>query len=561
MSNRALIRNLTLVGIGATLLVAFNNCGKGQTADSMGTDASSIGSTSIYNAVDVCKEEDITVFQRGYHQFLSQACKNCHINGPGKGTFASPDVTSAFSGFMMLGYDKISQYAVNNSHNPPYTGTQNLEIINNLRLQWQTYQKEKASCGTGNTTVAEPTTFTPEFETSMQNIPQINSSTSTVTVNGTSTQVTTFDRKVLSWDLSKTISSLNGKAIPNLVGAQLSVTVTGFKIPTGETAYLITLPMLKVGSNSLHIQGMNFRINGFPVNYATTFKRIDKNMFQNSTGLLAPGSLVSVGPLGASDTLSVQFGNIEIINMAAPPPPPEVNFNLANMTILPSQLGYANKVTVTVAINGENLESISVPINFVSTTDYPSGETPANSVLGSNGINRFDWDYKLADGSTTSLTFKPGQKTASFDLVFSDDERNDVDKVLRLSIGTPLGANIGQNSNLVISLPNYNPPYAGSAPTFALLMKSTSVLGKNCVKCHNSVQRQGGYDMTDYEDMKKRGIIIPGDLVGNDHKMFRRMNADAPNLEGLQSMPLDGFRPRAEVDMVNQWILDGARNN
>lgn len=560
MSKRALIRNLSLVGIGATLLVAFNNCGKGQTAESMMGDMSSIGS-SVYNSVDVCNEEDITVFQRGYHQFLAEACKNCHISGPGKGTFASPDISSAFNGFTMLGYDKISQYAVNNSHNPPYTGSHNLEIVNTLRLQWQSYQKEKSACGSGGNAATEDKPFKPEFETSSQSIPKVNSSITTVTVNGTATQVTTFERKVLTWELNNTLFSVAGKSVPNLVGAQLSVTVTGFKISTGETAYLVTLPTLKVGSNSLHIQGLNFRINGFAVGYATTFKKTDKNVYQNTSALLAPGSLVAVGPLGESDTLSVQFGNIEIVNLPVPPPPPSVQFSLSSMTILPSQLGFANKVTVAVSISGENLESISVPINFASPGDYTGAEVAANSLTDVGGQNRFDWDYRLAEGSSNSLTFKPGQKTASFDIVFSDDERFDVNKILKLSIGTPLGASIGINRNLVISLPNYNPEYLGSAPTFALLMKSTSVLGKNCVKCHNSVQKQGGYDMTDYADMKQRGIILPGNLDGNAHKMYRRMNADAPNLEGLQSMPLDGFRPRLEVDMVNQWILDGAKNN
>jgi hypothetical protein len=61
--------------------------------------------------------------------------------------------------------------------------------------------------------------------------------------------------------------------------------------------------------------------------------------------------------------------------------------------------------------------------------------------------------------------------------------------------------------------------------------------------------------------MKARGIIVPGNLDPNQHKMYRRMNADDPNLQGLQSMPLDGFLPRDVVDLVNQWILDGAKNN
>lgn len=560
--SQSILRNLIFVGIGATTLIAYNNCGKGQTAESMSTQSSLGLSSSTYNAADICSEDEINVFGRGYHQFLKETCKNCHIAGPGKGTFASPDLQSAWSGFSMLGYDKISQYAVNNSHNPPYTGSQNLEVINNLRIQWQTFQKDRATCGNGSsTTTTVSTVFSPEYETTTQMIPKINSSTSVIKVNGIDTSMTFYDRKVLSWNLANTLGSLKGKAIPNLVGAELSVTVTGFVIPTGQTAYLLTMPMVKVGSKSLHVKGLNFRLNGFAVGYATTFKKIDINAYQQTQVLLGSGSLVSVGPLGSSDSLSVQIEDIETIEMEAPPPPPSVQFRAVAATILKGQLGSSNKVKFDVEVVGDNLEALSVPLNFGSAADYLSGEVAAVSILGSNGQNRFDWDYKLAPGSSTSINFRPGQKLASFEIIFSDDERFDSDKVLRLNLGTPLGATLGANSKLKISLPNYNPEYAGSAPTFSLLMKSTSVLGKNCVTCHNSVQKQGGYDMTDYEDMKLRGIIVPGDTIGEHHKMYRRMNADSPNLEGLQSMPLDGFRPRSEVDLVNQWILDGARNN
>ncbi len=554
------IRMLLFSVIGTALLLSYNNCGKGRTADSASASLSSLG-VNTFNAADVCNEEEINVFDRGYHQFLAETCKNCHINGPGKGTFASPDLPTAFSGFQMLGYDKISQYAVNSSHNPPYTGTQNLEIINSFRLQWQTFQKLKAACDGGTGAVVESDVFTPEFETTAQAIPQITSKTTTVKVNGVDTDVTTFDRKVLTWDLNTTVSTINGKTIPNLNGAQLSVTVSGFRIPTGETAYLISLPMLKVGNYSLHVKGLNFRINGFAVNYATTFKRVDMNAYQSTSVLLSPGSLVSVGRLGPSDTLAVQFGDLEIVNLTAPPPPPTVQFSVQSMTIQSNQLGYDNKVTIQVDVIGDNVDSISVPVNFDAAAAYPTGEVPANSVLGV-GQNRFDWDYRVDDATSTSLNFKPNQKSATFNLIFSDDLRADPTKVLRLSLGTPLGANLGANSKLRISIPNYAPAQTGTAPTFSLLMNPKSgVLGVNCVKCHNSVQRQGGYEMTNYQEMKNRGVIVPGSPDPKQAKMYRRINADEASLQGLQSMPLDGFLPRDQIDLVNQWILDGAKNN
>ncbi|MEZ0391668.1 MAG: hypothetical protein ACAH59_05600 [Pseudobdellovibrionaceae bacterium] len=554
MRTKKLFRLLGVFGLGLGLVVFYNNCGKGQTAENF-TSFSSSGIVT-YNAADICSEEDITVFSRGFHPFLSYTCKNCHVDGPGKGTFASPDVKTAFAGFMQVGYSKISQYAVSGSHNPPYTGSQNTEVISSFRLQWQTYQRDKAQCGT-TTPVAE--VYKPEFETASQLIPKINGTTTTTRVNGANVTITNFDRRVLTWNLNSSLVSLNGKTIPNLTGVQLSVTVTGMLIPSGETAYVFSLPTLKVGTSSLHVKGLNFRLNGFPISYATTFKNLDINAYMGTTALLSPGSLVSVGPLGASDTLAVQLNNIEIIDLPAPPPPPSVRFTLSNLTIQPTQLGIANKVTITVQVDGDMVDPISVPVQVAST--YPSGEIPAVGIVG-EGRNRFDWDYQFDPSTSTSLNINPSQKTVSFNVIFSDDLRNDPDKVLRLELGDPLGAVLGTNKTLRISLPDYNPAYTGSAPTFAQLMNPKSgILGVNCVKCHNSVQRQGGYDMTDYREMVSKGIIVPGNPNLLQHKMYRRIRADLAELEGLQSMPLDGYRPQNEIDLITEWLAAGAQNN
>lgn len=549
-------RHIVFVTAGALLALAFNNCGKGKSPNA---DLAS-GGLDTRNVADVCNETEINVFSRGYHQFLKETCKNCHISGPGKGTFASPDINAGFSGFQMLGYDKISQYAVSENHNPPYTGSHNLEIINALRLQWQTFQRDKMACS-GSSSGAVSEIFTPKYESTVQSIPQIFSHTEIVKVNNIDTKIVTFDRKTMTWDLGKQLIALTTKAVPTLIDVQLSVTVTGYQIPSGETAYLFSLPMLKVGRTSLHVKGLNFRLNGFAIGYATTFKKLELNVYQNTTALLSPGSLVSVGAPGPSDTLALQLGDIEIIDMAQPPPPPAVQFKLASFNVEPDQTGPNRPVTVEVEVVGDNPEAISVGVNVASSTSYAAGETPASYIVGV-GQNRFDWDYKFDPATSTSLNFKSFQKTASFNLIFSNDERFDVDKVIRLEIGTPFGAVLGTNKVLRITLPNRNPPYSGVAPTFSLMMNPNSgIMGTRCVKCHNSVQKQGGYDMTDYQEMVTKGVIVPGDPTLMNHKMYRRTNADAPNLEGLQSMPLDGFLPASEVRYINDWLKAGARNN
>ncbi len=64
--------------------------------------------------------------------------------------------------------------------------------------------------------------------------------------------------------------------------------------------------------------------------------------------------------------------------------------------------------------------------------------------------------------------------------------------------------------------------------------------------------------MTNYEDMIAKGVIIPGDVTS---KMYRRMDKNDANLEGLTSMPLTGYLPSLEVNIVKSWILNGAKND
>ncbi len=531
---------------GVVLLLAYNNCAKSSTKGEVGT-GSQTPPGQTFNAADVCKEQDIEVFSKGYHQFLSTSCKTCHVSGPGRGTFAHPDKAIAYDAFSNLGFEKISNYAVSGSHNLPYTGPQNTDVVNQMRTQWQAYLTAKAKCS-GSTSPTIVQTFTPEYETTTLSIPRsIGSATGA------------YPREVLKWDLGTTLSSLKGKAMPNLSGVELSMTVTGYKTASGETAYLFTMPTLKVAGNSLNVKGLNLRLNGFPVRYATTFKVLDSSVYQNTAAMLSPGSLVSVGPYTANDTLALQLGSIEIVNMPPPPPLPAVQFAVGAMTLQRTNLGYANKVPIQVTVTGENLNAISVGVSSGGPNDYPAGEISAASVVGTD-YNRFDWDYRVDPATPLAITFSENQKVASFNLIFSDDLRAKGIKTLRLKLGTPLGGSLGGNRVLVITIPNLNPPYSGIAPTFTQLMnKDSGILGRYCIKCHNSVLKEGGYDMTDYQQMVDRRVLIPGDPINS--KMFFRMNAEAPNNAGLGAMPQDGFLPRDIAELVEQWIRAGALNN
>jgi hypothetical protein len=244
------------------------------------------------------------------------------------------------------------------------------------------------------------------------------------------------------------------------------------------------------------------------------------------------------------------------VNIAAPPAPPSVGFATATATVLQSELGDTTPYKVAVTVAGGNTNPITIGLTTVGDENQAG---IAKGLMGAGGKNRFDWDYKII--SPMGVTFLPGETTKYIEIVFSDDQRDETNKTLTLKLADPFGAALGTNSTIVISIPDYNPAPSGPAPTFAQLMSPGGILEMNCVRCHNSIEKQGGYDMTDYRMMVTKGVIVPGDLTPNNHKMFRRMNPDAPGAGTITPMPLDGFLTQDLTIFVEDWIKAGAKNN
>lgn len=513
-------------------------------------------SSSTLDLGNICTQSEQDVFAQGYHQFLKTTCNTCHISGPGKGTFAHPNVANAFPSFQALGYEKISAMAVSDSHNPPYTGTHNRDLVNDMKAQWATFLAEKQKCGNGGSTTNTSTTFTPKFITIKKLIPEVKGTPKTVNINGTNTNIIEYNTVNVTYNLDTDLTALGDVPVPNTGGATLSIDITGYQTPSGETGYVIKMPKIKTGTQSLKINGLHVQLNGQPVRYTYTFQHVQKTLYKGTETLLSGGSMLVLGPLFTTDQLAITIGGLEVVDIAAPPAPPSVQFASTTATILQSNLGYANVYKVAVNVVGDNSNPITVG---VSTVGDEKTAGIAKGVLGAGGKNRFDWDYRIT--SPMSVTFLPGETTKYIDVVFSDDERDDVTKTLTLKLADPFGAALGTNSQIVLTIPDYNPAPTGTAPTFSDLMRVGGILEMNCVRCHNSIDKQGGYDMTDYQMMVSKGIIVPGDLTPNNHKMFRRMNPDAPGAGTITPMPLDGFLTQDLTIFVEDWIKAGAKNN
>src|SRR5690606_38337112 len=98
------------------------------------------------------------------------------------------------------------------------------------------------------------------------------------------------------------------------------------------------------------------------------------------------------------------------------------------------------------------------------------------------------------------------------------------------------------------------------ASTFVDLMASDGILRNEWLRCHNTIDRRGGYDMTNYWQMVGETILLPGNI---ESLMFARMNPDSPLFsanQNLQSMPPpasaggNGFLNQTLRDTVGAWI-------
>lgn len=558
------------VAIGAVVLFGYNNCGtRGLDSEQSGASNSSSpsGFTFTMNAETVCAETEQSFYEKGFHQFLKSTCNTCHTSGPGKGTFGSPDVATSFAGFNQIGYDKISNFAVSN-HNAPYTGSHNQQVVSNLRLQWQSYTLEKAKCGTsGADPLPEATSSQgPAFETPTENIPKLTRSVTTANINGTATEIITYSRKEFVWDLGTSLIQLGELSRPTLSGVKLQVTVTAYENSGGQTAYMFTLPKLTAGpGKSVRIKDLRIRLNGYVVNYATTFGFVDKSVYQGTTQLLSAGSLAAVGPLGDKDTVSVLIGSIEEIDLPAPAPVPNVDFETSAITIGSTQLGQNKAVSFRVKLSNPSENAVAVGVMTDATLKATNEELALDNIDGSLG--RFNWDYKLDPSSSMNMIIPPGETVGEFKIIFSDDLRDDVNKVLYLRIGTPFGANLGSVSTMKISLPDYNSPAPVGEVTFSSLMATVPGVGAvgflrvYCSRCHNKTDLQGNWELTDYDQMVKKGIIVPGNSDHTQHKIYQRINANYGDYIGLAKMPFDVDIPSEQLKLLEDWLRAGAKNN
>lgn len=584
---------VTSVGL---LILFFNNC-KGSSEEVMelqsATPTSTSGSpspgssssntvvapTSPTGATGTLCEQDIkNLYSRGWQKFLVTNCQTCHAEGPGKGRFANSDVNIAYSEFELVGYVKVSNNAVNASHNAPYSGLQHTQTVNDLKLEWQRGLQDYASC-TGTSTQVKQ-------ETQVEKITLLSTEQTVDIAND-------GDKKELTWTISSDLARIKGAApSPDIPGGKFSITVTRLKNGGGFTYYTFSSPKVYGASVDARIQGIFININGILLNYPTTFSYVDKSVRKGNindlSAIVSTGSLVTPKVVLPTDKVSISFIDITAVSLPPPPPPMTVNLVGTKTVIVPKGTGF---IDLQLALSSPAVEPVVVTLSedtdlcgtastlansntlfkTVSATCLPDvynavcpgGACVADAKMFGRArsdvgvtYKRYDWDYKFPTGT---VTFGAGESSKTLRVYFSKDIRYEKNRVLSLNIASSLGsAVIGTNKTVNYIINKYNNPVPnGSILTYSELMAPNSgILGQNCTACHNSTDFAGNYNVTDYELMIANKVLIPGDL---NSKMFLRMHP-TPEFLG-KPMPLNGFLTQDKILEVELWIKAGAPNN
>jgi hypothetical protein len=92
---------------------------------------------------------------------------------------------------------------------------------------------------------------------------------------------------------------------------------------------------------------------------------------------------------------------------------------------------------------------------------------------------------------------------------------------------------------------------------------SAAIIEPSCatVNCHSAVAQRAGVDLHDratgYRDLVGRSFVIPGDQSEPGMSALLYLMSG----QGSLRMPPDGALPAADVQLIDNWIKAGAKND
>lgn len=558
-----------IVFVLSLILMFFNNCSSEHYGETSSNALESLGTCSL--------SSEKQLFSLTYQPFLEKNCSTCHFpGGTGKGAFATSGLEVAWTAFSSIGFSKISAFAIDPSHQSPYTGPHNSEAVTELKELWAKGQEELVRC-------KDATAITEFIGDEYKDI-RVHSVSRAISPNVGSDMI-------LTWDLNKDMRTPPpGVNLPNMPGAFFEITVK-IEVESTQTAYLISKPRIiypstNASATDINLESLNFRLNGEDVINETTFHYLKASARKNKNTLLSAGAMVAVGNLKSSDVISFSFGKIEATVLPPPPPKPSVEFITAQ-TNLATEAGTSacplDDLGQPLVTNGEKCVNLTIRLsqaqnNFSSvgfsietagsTAKEPCCSTILDITDNSTEVKNFDRDYTIETNGSFTVRFDPQEteKTIAVRIV-EDDRYEPGGETLKIQLNDLLivdygSGNIGNNGTHTIFIPDNDTAPGMFEVRFTDLMKKNGAFDRYCVRCHHRSSADvlaREYDMTTYDDLIDRGRVVPGNL--DNSVVWRRILG----LDGLDPMPQNGLLnldggDEAREDIRN-WILNGAKNN
>ena len=533
----------SLLVLLTTIVFFFGNCSSRHT----GQQTSSSSSLTFGNCSLTGPEQ---LFSLTYSPVLQNKCATCHIpGGVGKGAFASPGLALAFEAFSLVGYKRVSQFAVDPNHRPPYSGAQNAAEINEAEKAWELGVQELASCT--NNQVSE------FIDDPWKDVRVYSRSKA---VNPSATQAVQ-----VRWDLnSEMLPPPSGVTWPNMPGAQFEITLRA-NVAGSQTNYTISRPRIvyptsNAGAVDLHAQSIRLKINGQEIINETTFHYIDANARKNQSTLLSAGAMVALSDLRTSDVISFSFGEVRVVTLPPPPPAPTISFVLASQTVNES-----GRIQVLARLN-QSIDAFSTAsFSFSGSAQQPCCATILDEGGQQVSVKNFDRDYILPNRDGGTILFEPNITEKMIEIDIESDQRDEANETIVIqldgfSVGNAQGQ-LGANRTHTISITDNDAAPGPFEVRFQDLMAAGGAFSRYCVRCHHATSQDvlaREYDMTTYSDLISQQRVVPNNALGSI--LWRRILG----LDGLDPMPQGGLFSPDELqakDEIYQWIVNGAKNN
>jgi hypothetical protein len=571
---RSILKSAFFIAATAVLIVAYNNCSAEHGASSQ----SSIVGTGFWTCDD--QLDSTSLFGRTYHGFLMNKCAACHSGGgPGPGAFASSGIQLAYTSFDSYGFSRINAKAVD-GHSPAATPANQTDIsalteryISGLNTIDECRNSGQAEIKENQDTTGRINFFSKPIS------PNVNQATT------------------ISWNIQTESIPVTGFTAANFANMRIEADIQVFQRP-GIVNYVLSNPRLVTNTGDVHIESLLFKINGKATPAQRAFYLVNTNIrawnnahpdfgkpdpntatpineFERQARLISGGAMVMLGEVRTTDVISVSIGKLEQITLPPPDLGPSVSFGQTTMQV---NEGYR---TVDIPINLSRPATEIGYAELVFVNDSTIKDECCRPTRNDNGdaimVRHFDRDIQDFDinpdikinrrinfdnGATRGrylITFRAGESSQILRIKIVDDQRDEPNELLHLRIDAArlykmVSAATNQDFNLTII--DNDAPYSGNAETYTDLLSDGGLLEQECLRCHNSVLFRGGYDITHYELMVNRSILIPGNPSSS--LMFRRMDANIPE---LAPMPLTGLIDPLDRSRVASWILLGAPNN